>query len=324
MSIQRGPDGKPIATIPVDPTFVRPIDPARPFLGSIFDRSMIYTTWHVQIHVHDKIAAGTPGDPRIVEAWLANKLSATANENELRAMVIQTLIQLGYEVDEESLKKMSHDQLVEAVSKAAQTKNTVVFKRDPQSGIYTETRCVKAMLKECANNVFSQYRSLFPNMKGAKNFFAENVFVVGDRLYYGAQEPDDTELFVGHVSGPKGPQSNLTYYQIMRQPVIEFDLLIAKNDIIEPLMDAVWVTAEQNGLGSLRSQGYGRFDVEVWTKTKDAMLPDYLKAAQAAARAAKKPLAKKKANGQAAVDEGVLVAAGVVEDGFPTDEGGGA
>lgn len=280
-------------TVQDDPTFVIP----RPrHMGSIFDNSLVYTTYEAQIHVQDRIAAGTPGDPRIVEAWIMKKLAKLNDDEETRFVLIQTLRELGYLSDgkytEQDIAAMSNEQLMEAAGKAAETKNTVVFKGgglipDPR-GIYLETRCVKAMFKEAANVAFADKARdlrMFPNGKGAKNFVAENVFVLGDRLYFGQREPDDTLLFVGHVNGPKGPQSNLTYYQVMEEPVFVFQVLVAKNEILEPLFETIWVTAQQQGLGALRSQGFGRFDVERWEKVAEAREPAWmtkLKAQQAA------------------------------------------
>ena len=97
--------------------------------------------------------------------------------------------------------------------------------------------------------------------KAPKSYLAERVFVHEDHVSLGRDEPDAIELFIGHPEGPKGKQSTLTYHECCYQPTITFHLMVAEDSIPKNRWPAVWNHAEENGLGALRSQGFGRFDV---------------------------------------------------------------
>lgn len=74
-------------------------------------------------------------------------------------------------------------------------------------------------------------------------------------------EPDDVETFIGHVVGPKGPQSNLTLVQVVKRATINFTIRVVRDEIAHDYWPLFWVHAQENGLGAMRSQSYGRFDL---------------------------------------------------------------
>lgn len=102
--------------------------------------------------------------------------------------------------------------------------------------------------------------------KGIRSAVAERVFVRPDKIYFGQDKASDVHLFVGHTSGPKGPQSNLTYYEYVEGATLDFDIMVADDFISPEWWGFFWALAEENGLGALRSQGFGVFDVEMWRK----------------------------------------------------------
>jgi hypothetical protein len=71
-------------------------------------------------------------------------------------------------------------------------------------------------------------------------------------------------MMIGHVTGPDGPRSTLGYYEYVRRGVIEFDVLVTRDSIKEEWWVDLWTHMEENGLGALRSQGYGKFDLLAW------------------------------------------------------------
>lgn len=75
---------------------------------------------------------------------------------------------------------------------------------------------------------------------------------------------DDMETFIGHVMGPKGPQSNLTLVQVVRQGTLRFAVRVLKDEIAHELWPHIWIHAQENGLGAMRSQSYGRFDLNMF------------------------------------------------------------
>jgi len=155
--------------------------------------------------------------------------------------------------------------LIEAVAPAvAEEKQTNGFKLD-ESGLYLEARIIKSAIKENVNIRFASQR-WGPTKKGPKSFAAERVFIDPARIYLDRAEPDGLELFLGHVSGPRGPQSTLTYYEYVEGPRISFEVSV-EDDCIKPEWWAeIWQSMQRNGLGALRSQGHGQFDIVRWER----------------------------------------------------------
>jgi len=227
---------------------------------------------------------GVPRNPKMIEGWLRSK-AGVDDVFELRQMMLRTLIDSGVEVD----ASMTYEQIVEATEKIAGSNQTSGFKRG-QHGLFLESRQVKSMLRESVNILYpgetwgattrknaegkdvTGYRG-----KGAKNYFVERVFVSPDCLWLGRTEPDGVEMIVGHVMGPQGPRSTLSYHEYVERPSIVFDVLVMKDLIEQSRWMEVWQSCQENGLGALRSQGYGRFDIQAWDRvslTDPAPYPD--------------------------------------------------
>jgi len=214
-----------------------------------------------------KIYGGVPQRPDVIEAWLRSK-TGVKQEAELAAMTKRTLMELDPELAE-AAKDMSAFELMKLASeKLASSQTTVGFKRD-RNGLYIESRQAKAGLKEAINITLAgkklgaagQYQG-----KGAKNWLAEHVFVAPERIYLQKESFDGLELFVGHVNGPQGPRSTLTYYQYVVRPRLAFRVATINDEIIEKHWPRIWLTFQSNGLGALRSQDKGRFTAVGWEK----------------------------------------------------------
>jgi hypothetical protein len=201
---------------------------------------------------------GIPNDPKLIEGWLRAKSGLADDVDEIRVMLLRTMNEMGADVRPD----MTFEELETASGKAAGVRETTGFKRG-ELGLYIEARQVKAALKESCNILFAGER-VGPTKKGAKSFLAERVFVSPDELWLGRTEPDGIEMVVGHVSGPQGPRSTLGYHEYVRQAEITFDVLVTRDSIEQKWWPALWTHMEENGLGALRSQGYGRFDVLEW------------------------------------------------------------
>lgn len=224
----------------------------------IFDtEASVFTTYQARLVFRDKIMGGTPKDPKIIEGWLRSKAGITDQE-EVRRALLRTLLELGADVTPD----MSYDELVVASEALAAIKQTQGFKRDA-NGLYIESRYIKAMLKECVNILYAGDR-WGKTKKGPRSFLAERVFPNPDHISLGRMEPDGVELFIGHTTGPKGPQSNITYVEYVTGTEIEFTLMVARDAIEVEHWPEIWVLAQENGIGALRSQGFGRFDIMQW------------------------------------------------------------
>jgi hypothetical protein len=198
--------------------------------------------------LRDKLLGGVPKDPRLIEGWLRAK-AGIEDPLELRQAVTRTVEELG------------EDSQVDAARKPT----TVGFKVG-EEGLYIEARQVKALLKECTNILFGGER-WGPTRKGPKSFLAERVFVSPERLWLGCQEAAGLELIVGHISGAGGPLSTLGYHEYVVRPSIEFSIKVVRDVISADQWADVWVLAQEIGLGAVRSQGFGRFQLMSWERT---------------------------------------------------------
>lgn len=233
-------------------------------MGIFASTSKLWTRYRAQLQFRDKLMGGVPHDPKLIEGWLRSK--AGMNDGELHAVLLRTLSEMGTEVQED----MTLEDMEKASSKVAGTKETTGFKRDDH-GLYIESRQIKAGLKETTNILYAGDKDWLkneknPTRKGAKPFVAERVFVSPDRIYLDRMEPDGVEMIVGHVTGPQGPRSTLGYHEYVTQPLITFDVLVAKDCIPDNWWPDMWTHQEENGIGALRSQGHGRFDIVAWDK----------------------------------------------------------
>jgi hypothetical protein len=224
-------------------------------MGIFDDKVQVFARYAVTIKFRDKIMGGVPKDAKIIESWLRAKAGIEQKE-ELRRAMLQTILDNGGDVNDE----MTYEEISDAAAKLSLHRQTNGFKRDNEVGLYLESRAVKAGFKESTNVLFagSQWG---PTRKGPRNFVAERVFVSPDKISLGVQEPTGIELFIGHTSGPSGPQSNLTHIEYVTQPTIKFVVMVARDGVEDNHWPEIFVHMQENGLGALRSQGFGRFDV---------------------------------------------------------------
>jgi hypothetical protein len=121
------------------------------------------------------------------------------------------------------------------------------------------------MLKESTNVVFGGER-FGPTRKTGKPFVAERVFIEPDQLWLGVTEPAGVEMTIGHVFSPAGPRSIVGYHEYVQTATLEFQVLTMRDCLTPEQWADLWVHAQENGLGALRSQGFGRFFIEQWER----------------------------------------------------------
>jgi hypothetical protein len=239
-------------------------------MASVFAKTAddLFTTYRARIRIRGKIMGGTPRDPKLIEGWLRAKAGVDSDE-ETRQAVLRTLGEIGAEVPAEA----SYDELVKATEKVGAERYTQGFKRD-ETGIYIEARIVKAALRESTNILWAKDAEVFkgknPTGKGAKAFVVERLFIDPDKLYLCRPGPDGSllplrdadgvHLQIGHVSTPRGPKATLSYHEYAENA--EFDVLLSvmRDFMGEKHWGQLFSHAEQNGLGAVRSQSYGRFE----------------------------------------------------------------
>lgn len=253
----------------------------------IFDAQAgeLFVTWRATIRFRDKVMGGTPGDPSLVEDWIRAQTGAAKNDQILRRLVVENLRDLKPDEDAMEALERSLDEddgeaylkaMDAAIASVAQQKSTNVFKRNETIGLYLEDRKVKAMIKEVVNVLWAGER-WGKTRKGPKNYVAERIFIRPSRIAFGRQEPDGVELFVGHVSDRQGPRSTLTYYEYCSNAELTFYVQATKDaaEAMEGQWPSLWLHAQENGLGALRSQSHGRFEVLEWEEV-EALPPEVL------------------------------------------------
>jgi hypothetical protein len=238
----------------------------------------------VELVFLDRLVGGTPKDPKLVQGWL-RKGMGLSDEQELRERTRQTLLELVGD-DDETRKALTEaetmEQIIEASERLAAELQTQGFKRNENGDPYIEGRQVKAGIKESVNVLFAKEK-WGRTGKGPKNYTAERVFIDTDKIVVGTAEDVSVDLAVGHITGPNGPQSTIGYFEFVTAPVVSFEVLqlVSNGHSVENALDLetfgkVWAHMQHNGLGAMRSQGFGRFVV---TKFETVSTPAKPKAA---------------------------------------------
>lgn len=210
----------------------------------------------------DRICGGIPSDPKVAKGWLESKLGA--KDDLIRDMVAEVMAERGISAEE-------------AADVVDIRKHLNGFKRTQDGLLYIEGRQVKAMLKESANIRWPypvvvwgpNGRRKAASEKGqgrgklSSSFFAEHVFVQEDVISLGVTEP--TDIIQRFPQTWRG--SAIQYEEYVDECEIGFTVA-TDYPFTEEEWAMVWLTAEQNGLGATRSQGYGRFKVTQWKRVK--------------------------------------------------------
>jgi hypothetical protein len=153
----------------------------------------------------------------------------------------------------------------EAAAEIAMAKNLNGFRRD-KSGLFIEGRHLKACLKEAVsiavNSGNLKLKGWGETNKWATKWFPEHVFVEENRLHLGVADPDGiAQRFVVSRHG-----TGIQLEEYLDEATVTATI-VADADLGDN-WEAIWTTAEKNGLGASRSQGYGTFKVVKWDKVK--------------------------------------------------------
>lgn len=208
----------------------------------------------------DQLAGGTPMSEKAIEGWLRTKFMD--RDDQIRTMVGEVMA----EVQADDADATPTD----AIEAAAAKMGLCGFKRD-DSGLYIEGRQVKSMLKEAAQIAIQggrlSARGWGTTNKALKGYLAEHIFVIEDRISLGVVEPTGIAQRFIHKMTPKGPVSAFQCEQYITDAKLTFTIE-TDHDFKEDEWAAIWLTAERNGLGASRSQGFGTFTVTEWDSIK--------------------------------------------------------
>lgn len=228
---------------------------------SIFDDADVFTKYRVEIAFTDKVIGGIPQKPEIIESWLRTRLMG--GDEELRLQLLNTLDEIGIEVDATATR----DEIIEAASKIAATRQGNTFLRDVR-GLCLADYNVKAMLKESTAILYpyQEGHKWGATKKSAKGAVAEWLFVDEKRIPLGRMEPDGIHTQIGHVTGPKGPRSTLTYYDYCQESTCAFTVSSLENRVSHEQWVRILTCGQKQGLGSLRSLSHGQFVVTAFDR----------------------------------------------------------
>jgi len=199
----------------------------------------------------DLLAGGTPSDPKVAEGWIKGR----GYKGDLKD---QLLVNEVAKIMEE--RGITEEQ---AIEQAAQNRHLIGFKRD-ENGLYVEGRHLKACLKEAVSIAADvgkiDIRGFGANKKkGVRSFVAEHIFVVERKLHLGVTEP--TEVLQSFIHTFRG--DGIQYSEMVEGA--EFDFTVeTDHDFGEEFWAQTWLTAQREGVGAMRSQGYGQFKVTAW------------------------------------------------------------
>lgn len=236
-----------------------------PVVG-IFDDTdrELFTRYRVGLTFNQWVMGGVPQKPELIESWLRQRI--IGGDDELRVQLLKTLEDLQYDIPPNA----THEQILEAIKEVAQQRNGNTFRRNAD-GLFLAAYQVKALLKECC-------AILFPGGQGAgthkwgvtkkspRSYLAERVFIDELTIPLGRMEPDGTHLQIGQVNGPRGPRSTLTYIDYCDRASIQFTVASLQDSITADQWRELLVTGQREGLGALRSMGYGTFKVTAFDK----------------------------------------------------------
>lgn len=233
-------------------------------LGAV---SNLFTKYRVEITFLNRVMGGVPQRPDIIESWLRQRV--TGGDEEVRLMFLKTLDELGVDVDAGA----TTEELMKASRKTAKDNYANTFRRDSK-GIFLGDYQIKAGMKESTAILYPYQEPsarMGPTKKAARSYLAERVFIDGTRVWLNRTAPDGTYLHIGHVTGPKGPRSTLSYFDYCETSAdnhakASFTVFSVEDCIRQDMWERILSHMERNGIGAIRSMGYGQFAVTGFEK----------------------------------------------------------
>lgn len=220
----------------------------------LYDSTKLFKIYDVQLVAENRIAGGTTRNPKLIEGWLRSK--AKINDRDaLDEMILQTMRDMDMEFPDD----MPIDEVIDHVVKNNQDKNTLGF-RSNENGLYLESRCIMAALREAVNTRYPWPVAKWgPTKKTAKSWFVERACIYPEAIPLGRFEPDGIFQHTGHVSGPSGKRSTLTNYEFVKDAILDFELHVADHcEINKDQWENIWNQVGKGGIGAFRSQQFGK------------------------------------------------------------------
>jgi hypothetical protein len=214
-----------------------------------YDKELYDIRYAVTLAVGN-LHGGIPQNPDIIEGWIRSKMEDSTDDL-INQMVFRTLEDLGLDLEQEN-----YDAAIAEMRK----RKTNGFYRTHNEELAVAGRHIKAMLKENASIQWPK-RKWGPTNKGTINFIPEHIFIPEYLIGLGVKEP--TGIDQRQVNTWRGTSFN--YEEFVLDAIVEFTV-VTDFEFDPKDWAALWTSAQRNGLGTSRSQGYGTFTVERWDR----------------------------------------------------------
>ena len=213
----------------------------------------MWKKYEVELRFTTPFASSTPKNPKDIDAMLIARAPSEA-ELRKRKEAGEEIVPLG-ELGEQVAEEVKASEEVE--------RGYATFKRDDK-GLYYEARCIKAHIKDCANQLQG-----FLETKALKSKVANRVYVEPAKIYLGKSEPDGSEVRIVHAMTMKGPRSSLKTIDFVDSPVLKFRLKMLDDGVIdEEILKAIFEYGGEHGMGQERSQDWGKYKLEKLEEAK--------------------------------------------------------
>jgi hypothetical protein len=226
----------------------------RSFFDAFSRRAWPYQ-FHIELLVHE-LHGGTPRNPDVVRSWLIAKAGYT-DEREIEDE-IDRIFAIG--------KASSEKELAEEATKGIRDRQVSGFKRDGR-GLYLEGRHLKACIKEAVSvaRAADKLPAKFGTTgKGVIGFAAEHIMVPEDKLYLGRTEHDELHTRFTKTRFGTGITVEEVCFEAKLGATVKSDYNFSQEE-----WAMIWLTAEAQGIGASRSQGFGTFVVTDWQEIED-------------------------------------------------------
>lgn len=213
--------------------------------------------YEVEIKMRDKLLGGIPWDSRFemnfdVHAWV---------QEQVRKLREKITSQGAKEKGDKILidPKLTDEELEKYVKVPPHT----TFHISDEGKICLEEKNIKGLLKECVNTVYGRGRksTLTGKLVVRGVFMKPPKIVLGDTVNGTLKGIDGTLRRPVHAITPMGPRTSLQDVDFMHKTTLKFTLLVAAAEINLELLKGLLMLGQEQGLGAVRSQGYGKYDL---------------------------------------------------------------
>jgi hypothetical protein len=267
---------------------------------SYFSTQQIAESRHfykVRLQFNDYVLGGVPFNPEMIEGWTKTRYLGVEDEDLWRRRYLSTLAEVGQDAKALMTVEQADAEHIDAAAELiAEERNSTGFRRDKDGGLYLAGYQIKAMLKEAANialmgqslggykkTVKTGTRKGQVDTVGAKQpraYVAERVFVNPERIYLGRpldsegvglrRDQGDLEMtLMGRVWTPQGPKQIIGKHEAVYKATIEFEVMTDPDALTKKQWDDTWLKGQENGIGSGRSLGNGRFTLIDFARIED-------------------------------------------------------